>query len=156
VIAVITGIIAGLYPAFYLSAFKPITVLKGKFSNSLGAISFRKVLVVFQFIISAALIIASLIIGKQMTYMRTKDLGFQKDPADHYPIKNIYLQKVYILHFKLRWLTIQPFPAWELLNIILASPISATGCCTGRERLQIRQSRYILMWWMRAFYKPWA
>lgn len=78
-LAIITGLIAGSYPAFYLSNFKPIRVLKGRFTNSLAAASFRKGLVVFQFIISAALIICSTVIARQMHYMQTKDLGFVSD-----------------------------------------------------------------------------
>jgi putative ABC transport system permease protein len=87
-LAVITGIIAGSYPAFYLSSFKPVRVLKGKIANSLAAVSFRKALVVFQFVISAGLIIASVIINEQMQYIRTKDLGFEKEQQVVIPLRS--------------------------------------------------------------------
>jgi putative ABC transport system permease protein len=77
--AVIVGIIAGIYPAWFLSGFKPIAVLKGKFNPSGEGISFRKALVVFQFTLSIALIAGTIIVYSQLKYLNRQDLGFQKD-----------------------------------------------------------------------------
>lgn len=88
VLSLITGLLAGLYPALYLSSFKPVKILKNKFSSSFATISLRKGLVVFQFMISAVLIISSVIISNQMQFMRSKDLGFAKEQELIIPLRS--------------------------------------------------------------------
>jgi len=70
------SMVSGFYPALVLSSFKPVSTLKGKFRNSGAGVFLRKGLVVFQFATSAALIIGTLTVTKQMNYMQSADLGF--------------------------------------------------------------------------------
>jgi putative ABC transport system permease protein len=76
---ILIGMIAGSYPAFYLTAFKPTEVLKGKIRSGFRNSALRNVLVVFQFVISIALIFGSLVVYNQLRYMQEKNLGFDKE-----------------------------------------------------------------------------
>jgi putative ABC transport system permease protein len=78
-LVLIVGILAGLYPAFVLSSFKPILVLKGSFKNSAQGIRLRKALVVLQFTISIALMVGTGIIYQQMQFIYSTDLGYDRE-----------------------------------------------------------------------------
>ena len=79
ILTLFTGVIAGSYPAIYLSSFLPIKVLKSDSTISGGGSFFRKVLVVIQFSLSLILIIGTLIISSQLNYIKNKDLGFNRE-----------------------------------------------------------------------------
>jgi putative ABC transport system permease protein len=77
-LSVIIGLLAGIYPAIYLTRFEPVKVLKGNYVGGSNA-AFRNTLVVFQFTVSITLIICAVIAREQMDFMRTRALGFEQD-----------------------------------------------------------------------------
>jgi putative ABC transport system permease protein len=86
-LTIVTGLMSGMYPAFYLSSFKSIAVLKGKLVNAISAVAIRKGLVVFQFTISIVLILGAILIDQQMNYLSNQSLGFDKSLKIILPIQ---------------------------------------------------------------------
>ncbi|HVY76795.1 MAG TPA: ABC transporter permease [Puia sp.] len=91
---VVTGLLAGSYPAFYLSRFNPVRALKGGVSAGSGEALLRKGLVVFQFFISVVLIIAVVVIYRQMKLVQNIHLGYNKDHVIHFSTEGLSEQSI--------------------------------------------------------------
>jgi len=89
----ITGFVAGSYPALYMSSLNPVRVLKGSLKFSWSDTFFRKGLVVFQFTLSIILIVGMLIIYRQMAYIQTKNLGYDRQNLMYVPIEGELIKK---------------------------------------------------------------
>ncbi|RMD98910.1 MAG: ABC transporter permease, partial [Calditrichaeota bacterium] len=94
-LALFSGLAAGSYPAFYLSSFQPLRILKGMSMHAPGAASFRRFLVLMQFAGASALMTGTVVIYKQLDYIRNKKLGFDKDHVIVLHISGTEIKKQY-------------------------------------------------------------
>ncbi|MBB5623761.1 ABC-type antimicrobial peptide transport system permease subunit [Pedobacter cryoconitis] len=99
-----TGFIAGSYPAFYLSSFEPVKVLKGFNTAGSSSLSVRKALVVFQFVFAACLIICTIVIYQQLNYIKDKSIGYEKAGLIEIPLQGNLFGKEKLMLLKERLL----------------------------------------------------
>jgi putative ABC transport system permease protein len=145
-IAVMAGLfiggLSGAYPATLLSGYRIVNVLKGKMKNSDAGINMRKGLVVFQFAISIALVICTLALNRQVSYMQNKDLGFDKDQVVSLTLDSLARTRIPALRNALMTL-----PDVEAVSATTQLPVNITGeTAINHGAVFNEESRRLIRW----------
>ncbi len=127
-LTLLTGFISGSYPALYLSSFNPVRVFKGTLKFSSSALWFRQGLVVFQFVLSIVLIIGTIVISKQVNYVQSINLGYDRENLIYVPLEGNLPMKYNF--FKEQLLTMGGI---QTVSRITQSPTSITNGTGGVE-----------------------
>jgi ABC-type antimicrobial peptide transport system permease subunit len=127
--AICTGILAGLYPAFYLSSFKPISALRGSTDKVKSRKGFRRALVIFQFVISISLITITLTISAQITFMLNKDLGYEQKGVIYLPMSGGFAENYQSIKDDML-----SYPAVEAMTQAGSTPLSGMNFSNSRFR----------------------
>ena len=128
-IGLLTAIIGGTYPAFYLSTFDAVKILKGTFRQSANSARFRKGLVVFQFAMSTLLIVGTITVYHQMQYIRNKNLGYERENVLYMPLEANMFQQYTVMHD-------------ELLKVPAIEAVSSANTV----RMEIMASTHLVNW----------
>ncbi|GAB3494725.1 ABC transporter permease [Spirosoma knui] len=129
-LVLITGFISGSYPALFLSSLQPIKILKGRLHFGAGPAIFRRTLVIFQFSMSIFLIVGMLAVGRQMQYLRDKNLGLDRENVLYWPIEGVNEPKKFA----------------ALQQEIMRLPSIASATTTGSLPVNIQSSSGDLTW----------
>jgi len=127
-VIIFTGLVSGSYPALYISGFNPASVLKGQMRSGTGAAIFRKILVVVQFSLSIILIISTLVVFRQLNFIKSKDIGMERKGVAY-----MWMKRDMNKHGDAIREELMRDPAIEVASLSSANPIDFGNSTSGLE-----------------------